>query len=198
MASNSRFDQIVAKVCADYATIMGYRSVVPQSEGDDGFLITDGAPQAPIRVYKGNAAFARNERPPRIVFVPVGGEIKSPDIIGGKPVACIRVRYFGIRVFCWGGDFEWTESLLHNLILAIEGPPVANSPLGAHNAVNFSEEVWTTQLDGQGGDMVMGEQVSFIATYQVQVTTLPDILTRVQHLAMTVTELDDSEEITTP
>lgn len=137
-----------------------------------------------------------NAAPPRVVFVAKGGDIDSPDLIGaqktlvpGKSITAVRVRRFRVQVYCWGIDQGESEALVHATILALHQ---------FHNAINFSDEVWEDQQTGEGGPSTLGTQISYIATADIMVTTLPASLTRPMRVKSEVSLLSNTTEISEP
>lgn len=206
-ANGSRYEQLCVRFVTALALMLGYS--VKTEAGNEGWKLTDN-PQAPdIRIFKREQDLHRNDgKPPRVVLVPQGGPIVSPDQVGpfkdpqsNQLIKIVRVRQFSIQVYCWGQDSEQSEDLMHNAINAFQGTRAGSahdSANGAHNAVNFSSEVWEDQKPGEGGPETYGSQISFLATFQILVTTKPQLLTNVTHVAHvhnTVTLLDDTENV---
>ena len=169
---------------------------------DEGYRLT-GQPAIPdVRICYREQDRHRNDSPPRIVIVPRGGDILPPDRAIGSlkdPVTLqaikhIRLRMFGMQVYCWGSSIAQAEDLVHNALLAFES--IGDSGGGTGGAdVQFGSEIWESQLDGEGGQKTLGYLISFVATVGIQVTTHPQKLVHVQHVKLTITELDQSQEI---
>lgn len=186
----SQYEQLVENAARQLAAFYGYQIVTPCAGGFD--LSSTDTTKRTLRVRSRERDLHANDAPPRIVFVPQGGEIVGPDRpgpikSGGQWVKTIRVRKFTASVHCWGCDFEEAENMMLDAINALEEV--------AHNSVNFGAEVWEASQPGQGGIQTLGEQISFTATFDLLVTTPPGNTAHVTHFRATVTTLDSTVEI---
>lgn len=114
-----------------------------------------------VVVALGRKELVRHERPPRIVFVPVGGPVGSATEIGRRDIAggstrSIHERALKCEIFCWGRDFAETEQLLQNTVVALRRTALGTYDLGEENWQTETEE---GQADLQYGDMVSLECV---------------------------------------
>lgn len=158
----SRFDQLVSDFVTTYCVVTGYTSAF----ADNVYTLTKSG-QPTIRIRTGRRSLALNTAPPYIVFIPMGGNINSPDRVGHGVIAANqrskirRIRNFNIECNVWGGDAEQAEQLTHN---AIE----VWAKL-ATNSVQFEAEEWIDQAEGADGWDKRGSLIRFTATFDIPV-----------------------------
>lgn len=117
-----------------------------------------------VAVDFGRAALVRHERPPRIMWVPVGGpvgvatEIGRQDF-GGVSARAVHERAIRCEIHCWGRTFDETETLLENTVVALRRTALASYELGAETWQTESED---GQADLQYGALVILEAVLFL------------------------------------
>ncbi len=130
---------------------------------------------------RGRRALAERSPLPRITFVNMGGPIVPPDMVGeGKLVnlegqesrdRIVRVRSTQLLMVIHGQDEEQAEQLLHNCIATWERI--------ADGAIDFGEEQWPEQDEGQDSVERRGSVVLLPMTVQIPVYKTPKPLIRV-------------------
>ncbi len=110
---------------------------------------------------KGRRAVAERGPLPRITFIPLGGSIVPPDLVGeGKLLALdgtesrsriLRVRQLGFAMVIQGQNEEQTEQLFHNAVATLEET--------VSGSLDFAEEQWPEQEEGQDGVERRGDVV---------------------------------------
>ena len=199
----SFFDAMMQDMARRLASNLSLRCVT-LADKNEGFnlVCVDGVTPGDspdVRVYVREQDRHRNDAAPCVCCVPLGGDILPPDVTGGAQpitlngkrvsVQAIRDRVFNTRVYIWGQDRAQAEVLLGQLILAFHG---------FHNAIQFSEEVWEDQQEGQGGPMTAGSMISFLTSIRLMVSDLPTRLVKVLSIKATVDLLGQNTEIDIP
>ncbi len=108
---------------------------------------------------------AVNAAPPRVVTIPLGAsEIAEAKMPGGQTAGTttgrqLYVRFFNFQFKCHAADFEATENLYSAAVKAIR--KIAHAPL------QFSDEEWLDQQEGEDGWVKFGTVIAFKATIQI-------------------------------
>jgi hypothetical protein len=156
----SRFETL----SQEFATTLGVMLNQAVSVVTAGGWQISGEPR--IRVVKGFRSLSVNDSPPRITLVAQGGDIITPDLVGGVKIGQARqnirrLRLFSVKVWCHGANEEQAEQLLHNSIAALDRM--------AHNSVAFGSEVWEDQSENSDGFERRGTMISFQVVFSVPV-----------------------------
>ncbi len=107
--------------------------------------VDDQDPPSQIGWYFGRLALKRLDRPPRVTWIPVSGDINPPTNRANKYVGLISTReglerILEFQVEINGLDYEQTENLLHAVIAA------ANKC--GRVGIRYQGEEWPTQAPG--------------------------------------------------
>lgn len=199
---DSTIEQIVRAFCVqlgEQARLMTGVAQTVTEESDGTYMVGGNDVLKNIVVGFRRADKNLQSEPPRIVFVVSGSQILTPDRPGAQKVHAtlesrrqIRRRIMRVEVFFWGETLEESESLLTNSMRALES---------FHNAVQYESETWDSQQENKGGVSDFGYELSLVVLFDIQVFDKPEMLfrknlTTVQHFAVQVTELDQTEVIT--
>jgi hypothetical protein len=112
-----------------------------------------------VKILSGRKEQDSTKNAPRIVCIPLGGPIESPDKVGGellpngKRATRIAQRRFKVEVECWGKDEETAEALYLNALNAWRKM--------THASIEFGEEDWPSQEAGSDGRDKAGEIIKF-------------------------------------
>ena len=149
----------------------------------------------------------------RVVAIPIGA--KSIDNQAMKPGGVwgntggsgrqLMIRHFRIEWRCHGTpanpqlipDFTLAETLYLRTVVQIR---LATDPTGTpfHNAVQFGEEEWIDQQEGDDSYERAGTVIRFFTTMQLPVYEPQPTLLPITSIATTVTELDQTVTFTQP
>jgi hypothetical protein len=156
-----------------------------------------------VTVDVGRRATSKFAAPPRVVAIPLGAPVlRQPDRPGDAGYSdvgrILLVREFRILWECHGApasaespvDFTAAENLYLNVLRACRNV--------MHNSVEFGEEDWRDQQEGEDGFERFGNLISFVSTvylpvYEARGPIVP--LTATPPIVTTVTELDQSQTI---
>jgi len=106
-----------------------------------------------LRVALGRRELHRNDDVPRVVVIPIGGPIGATQEIGRRDLLTSATRSLYQReltceVYCWAGDYEATEQLLHNVVVAMR-----RVALGSWQPLT---ERWLSDEEQTSGDVLRG------------------------------------------
>jgi len=120
-------------------------------------------PPSQIGWYFGRLAMKRNDRPPRVTWIPVTGTIGPTTNRANKYVGALSTRPGLERILAFdvqinGLDYEQTENMLHAVIAA------ANAC--GHVGIRYEGETWPTEADGadygRDGSLVILSATAYI------------------------------------
>lgn len=133
---------------------------------------------------KGRRALSERSQLPRITFIPLGGPIVPPDMVGeGKLLGLegetrsriIRVRQLGFAMVVQGANEEQAEQLYHNAVATLEQT--------VSGSLDFADEAWPEQEEGQDGVERRGDVVVVNFTIYIPIYAQTKPLIRVDSWA---------------
>jgi hypothetical protein len=97
-----------------------------------------------ITFARGAKTIARNDGPPRIVWVPGSGRFGPAEKTQRNPVSYLT-RVPSVMAHCWGEDYGQAEDLVHRVLRAVH-----EVLLGSYEPIS---EEWPPNDDGQLGEL---------------------------------------------
>lgn len=100
-------------------------------------LVSRLPPSTPI--FLGRQFLAQHDRPPRIVMYPVSERFAGPDRPQPQPGRVLALREASLEMHIWGEDYGQVESVLAELITALNASLSTSMQL---QSVNWNSEAW--------------------------------------------------------
>lgn len=129
-----------------------------------------------VRVDLGRKELHRNNAPPRVIFIPIGGpiemtkEIGRQDLTVGTASRQLNQRNLSCELHCWGESIEQAEQIMHNAIATMHA-----AVLGSYLP---SGERWLSDEELKAGDVNLGAVVVLDVVIQIPVMAGTQALVR--------------------